>query len=315
MNHVGLHQLRFYPKEAPPLNDNGDVCEKYLAALTLRLFSIPFSEFKAAYKVTVGKRKFKTGYAFRDTHILILCNQFFKLYPLSIEINGSAFDHDCLNVEKICQIIDAEFTVSAIHAKIDTVDTPFKTLWKSLKEEAFTKDKPLSVATIEGKAKSIIFGKSPSYEIYEAGRYHEHLENKGVCRHEVKFTGRDARHFFENWLADPENLEELIKGYIKDQFGISFKITTSKDTNMSRRPELPCWRKWIAAAVPQHFDRVTPIPAVIRVQKQKLADTIYKKLSEWGTTEIQDVIERVYARHQYKKQSEPDYGKQLEFKF
>lgn len=286
METAGLHQLRFYPSTPPEYID-----EHYLDTTTQRLFALPLSSFTKLTNVTINKRKYRKGFTF-ENKIMLLVGDFTKRYPLTIEINGGAFDHLCINVDKIGRIIEQDYTVSAIHAKIDTDTTPFKRLFKAYQEDAVTAAS-LKRSDRQSTTRTITFGKDPEYSIYEAGLYHPELQNKNLARHEVRFTGDHARQFFKLWRKDPDNLASLIKSIIVGHFKIVFKDYTATDSNNSRRPLLPIWEKWLSTATPRKFDRVEPTPPRIENQIKTYTTKLLQLKIELGEQNYDNILQRV----------------------
>jgi hypothetical protein len=313
MNAAGLHHLRFYPAEEPLLDINGMIHEAYINSVVKRLFNLTLADFVHLKDRTAHKRKYRNAYSFNE-QILVFANDFTKRKSISIEINGSGFDHACINVEKVCSIVEADFVVTAIHAKIDTIATPFKQLFKSYQFDAVTANTVKS-SDRQSKSRTMIFGAGPKYEIYEAGLYHPHINNRNLCRHELKFEADHARQFFSAWRSDPASLEQLIKGYIVGQFGIQFK-QVSEDSNVGRRPVLPIWKAWISTATPMRFDRVTPTKPQAANQQKSLEARLLKSRLEMGEQAYQDALantDKAYYLNRHPEEQSPEL--QLDFGF
>ena len=296
METAGLHQLRFYPVEAPTTVDT-----EYLDNTTRELFGLPLSNFTKLENMILNKRKYRTGYTY-ENKIILLVGDFTKRHPITIEINGGAFDHACINVDKISRIIEKEYTISAIHAKIDTDTTNFSQLFKAYQLDSVTSDS-LKRSDRQSKTRTITFGKDPEYSIYEAGLYHPELQNKNIARHEVKFAGNNAQQFFTLWRRDPDNLATLIKSFIVGAFNVSFKDFTSTDSNLSRRDELPIWESWLLSVAPMHFDRVAPTPPRIENQLKTWTTKILQLRINLGDDNFLKILTNVDKL--YKHTSEP----------
>lgn len=313
METAGLHQLRFYPKDSPYIAPDGiTVDPDYLDAITKELFAIPLANFTKLSNVTVNKRKYRQGYTF-ENKINLLCGDYTKRFPLTIEINGGAFDHACINVDKISRIIEQSYTVTAIHAKIDTDTTPFKRLFQAYQLDAVT-SASLKRSDRQSSTRTVAFGKDPEYSIYEAGLYHPELQNKNLARHELKFTGDNARQFFKLWRQDPDNLDSLIKGFISGHFKVVFRDHTSTDSNNSRRPTLPIWEKWLATVSPRHFDRVEPTPPRLENQIKSYTTKLLQLKIELGEDNYTQILGRVDDLYQQHTNLEPQEV-QLSFDF
>jgi hypothetical protein len=222
---------------------------------------------------------------------------------LTIEINGGAFDHACINVDKISRIIEQHYNVSAIHAKIDTDITKFKQLFQCYQLDSVASSKAKR-SDRQSETRTITFGKAPAeYSIYEAGLYHLDLNNKSLTRHEIRFTGENARQFFYQWRQDTDNLATFIKGYIAGHFKVVFKDHTSPDSNISRRPPLPIWEKWIGTAAPRHFDRVEPTPPRIENQIKSYTAKLLQLKITLGELVYSDILGKVEDR--YRNQNDP----------
>lgn len=303
MDTAGLHQLRFYPREVPE-----EITPGFLDETTRHLFGLPLSSFTRLENMTVNKRKYREGYSY-ENKIILLCGDYTKRRPLSIEINGSAYDHACINVDKISRIIEQDYIVSAIHAKIDTTETKFSQLFKAYQLDSVTAACLLR-SDRQSTSKTIMFGKDPQYAIYEAGKYHSALGNKNLVRHELRFTGDQARQFFGLWRQDPENLATLIKSLIAGHFKVAFLDYTSTDSNRSRRDKLPLWEKWLATAAPRKFDRVEPTPARVDNQLKTWTTKLLQLRIELGEEAYQRILKRV--DNQFSEQTEPPIETQLE---
>lgn len=314
MNEVGLHQLRFYPREAPLLDIHGMVHESSIKSIAKKLFNLELSQFTHLKNRTSHKRKYRDAWSFNE-QIIIFSNDYTKRKNVSIEINGSAFDNACINVDKICKIIEEEYEVSGLHAKIDTLETPFKTLYRCYQHEAVTAN------TVKGsdrssKTKTLVFGADPKkYEIYEAGLYHAHINNPNLCRHELKLEGAHARQFFAEWRKAPEELEQLIKSYIAGQFGVKFKKLSS-DSNVGRRPALPMWELWLSSSKPKRFDRVAPRKPQVANQRVALEARMLKTRLEIGEAEWEMALANAdLAYHLDRHPDEKSPERQLAFDF
>lgn len=292
METAGLHQLRFYPRECPY-----EVDVNYLDATTKALFGMPLSSFTHLSSYTHNKRKYKKGYTF-ENKIILLVGDYTKRYPLAIEINGGAFDHLSINMDKISRLIEQDYIVSAIHAKIDTDTTPFKQLFQAYQLDAVTAAS-VKRSDRQSSSRTIIFGADPAYTIYEAGRLHPELNNTKIVRHEIRFTGEQARQFFTAWRQDLDNLAKLIKAYIAGHFQVRFRDYTASDTNNSRRPILPLWERWMTSAVPRRFDLVTPTKPQLANQIKTYTAKLLKlkiELGEQVFAEILGNVEELYRQ-------------------
>lgn len=303
MDTAGLHQLRFYPRNAPE-----EITPGYLDETTRQLFGLPLSNFTKLENVTVNKRKYRQGYSY-ENKIILLCGDYTKRRPLSIEINGGAFDHACVNVDKISRIIETGYIVSALHAKIDTTETKFSQLFKAYQLDSVTAACLLR-SDRQSTSKTIMFGKDPQYTIYEAGKYHSALGNKNLVRHELRLTGDQARQFFSLWREDPDNLATLIKSLIAGQFKVQFLDYTSTDSNRSRRAKLPIWERWLASAAPRRFDRVQPLPARIDNQLKTWTTKLLQLRIELGEETYKRILNRV--DNQFSEEATPQIETQLE---
>lgn len=286
MDAAGLHQLRFYPRECPY-----DVDVNYLEAATKALFGLPLSSFTHLNNHTHNKRKYRQGFTF-ENKIILLVGDFTKRYPLTIEINGGAFDHLCLNVDKIAKIIERDYVVTGIHAKIDTDEIPFRQLFRAYQLDSVTAA-CIKRSDRQSNSRTISFGKDPEYSIYEAGLLHPELCNKSIVRHELRFRGDQAQQFFRTWRQDPENLASLVKGYITGHFQVRFRDHTATDSNVSRRATLPTWEKWLATAAPRHFDRVTPTKPQLANQIRTYSAKLFKLRVDLGEQIYADILANV----------------------
>ncbi|GAW65930.1 hypothetical protein GPEL0_01f1051 [Geoanaerobacter pelophilus] len=289
------------------------VHESGINTITKKLFNLPLSEFVHLKDRTSNKRKYRDAWSFNE-QIIILANDYTKRKNISIEINGSAFDHVCINVEKVCKLIEQDFIVSALDAKIDTLETPFKQLFKCYQHDAVTAS-TLKRSDRQSKTKTITFGSSPEYQIYQAGLYHEHIKDPNLTRHELKFQGKQAQEFFNQWRRDPENLEQLIKSFIIGQFNVQFKQLTD-DSNVGRRPVLPMWQAWTSTAAPRRFDRVTPTKPQVANQQKNLEARLLRSRLEIGEGAYQDALESVaqaYYLDRHPNERSPEH--QLTFDF
>ncbi|QWV93863.1 hypothetical protein KP004_01320 [Geomonas oryzisoli] len=314
MNEVGLHQLRFYPREAPLLDIHGMVHESSIKSIAKQLFNLELSQFTHLKNRTSHKRKYRDAWSFNE-QIIIFANDFTKRKNISIEINGSAFDHACINVEKVCKIIAEEYVVGALHAKIDTLETSFKTLYRCYQHEAVTA-KTMKGSDRSSKTKTLVFGADPKkYEIYEAGLYHPHISNPNLCRHELKLEREYARMFFDEWRKAPEELEHLIKSYIAGQFGVKFKKLSS-DSNVGRRLTLPMWDSWLSSSKPKRFDRVAPRKPQVANQRVALEARMLKTRLEIGEAEWERALANAdLAFHLDRHPDEKSTERQLAFDF
>ena len=306
MNTAGLHHLRFYPKEPPLLDIDGRIHESSINTIVKRLFNLTLSDFVHMQDKTAHKRKYRNAYSFNE-QIIIFANDYTKRKSLSIEINGTGFDHATINIEKVCSIVESDFIVTDIHGKIDTTETPFKQLFKCYQHDAVTSN-TVKGSDRQSKSRTMIFGSGPKYEIYEAGLYHPHISNQNLCRHELKLEGVHARQFFQEWRSDPQNLEQLIKSYIVGQFGIQFK-QVSEDSNVGRRPVLPIWKTWTSTATPRRFDRVTPTKPQVANQQKALEARMLKSRLEIGEQAYLDAlanVETAYFRNRHPEEQSPE---------
>jgi hypothetical protein len=306
MNTAGLHHLRFYPREPLLFDTDGNIHECTINGIVKRLFGLSLSDFVHMADKTAHKRKYRNAYSFNE-QIIVFANDFTKRKSLSIEINGSGFDHACINVDKVCSIIEKDFIVSAIHGKIDTTETPFKELFKCYQHDAVT-SKTVKGSDRQSKTRTMIFGSGPKYEIYEAGLYHPNLAKKDLCRHELKFEATQARQFFSEWRKAPDNLEQLIKSYIVGQFGTQFK-QLSGDSNVGRRPVLPIWKAWTSTATPRRFDRVIPTKPQVANQQRSLEARMLKSLLEIGEEAYLCAcanVEKAYHLHRHPEEQSPE---------
>jgi Replication initiation factor len=299
METAGLHQLRFYPRIVPET-----VTTKYLDETTKHLFGLPLSSFTKLPSHTHNKRKYRNAYSY-ENKIILLEGDFTKRYTLTIEINGGAFDHACINIAKISSIIEQDYIVLALHAKIDTDITKFKQLFQCYQLDSVSSSKSKR-SDRQSTTRTITFGKAPAeYSIYEAGLFHPELGNKNLARHEVRFTGDNARQFFQQWRKNSENLATLIKGYIAGHFHVVFKDHTSTDSNISRRPPLPVWEKWLGTAAPRHFDRVEPTPPRIENQIKSYTTKLLQIKITLGEHVYSDILGRVEDLYQNQNDPEP----------
>jgi hypothetical protein len=307
MNTAGLHHLRFHPKEPPMLDIDGMIHEAYINSIVKRLFGLTLSNFVHLNDRTAHKRKYRNAYSFNE-QILVFANDYTKRKSISIEINGSGFDHACINVEKVCSLVQSDFVVTAIHAKIDTTETPFKHLFKCYQHDAITSN-TVKGSDRQSRTRTLIFGAPPKkYEIYEAGLYHEHIKDPNLCRHELKLETEAARQFFEEWRKEPQSLEQLIKSYITGQFGVRFK-RVSEDSNVGRRPALPMWTAWIGTATPRKFDRVTPSKPQVANQQKTLEARLLKTRLEIGEQAYHDAlanVEMAYYLNRHPEEKSPE---------
>lgn len=313
MNTAGLHHLRFHPKDQPLLDIQGMIHESYISSIVKRLFNLTLADFVHLKDRTANKRKYRNAYSFNE-QIVVLANDYTKRKSISIEINGSGFDHGCINVEKVCSIVETDFIVTAIHGKIDTTDTPFKQLFKCYQHGAITAN-TVKGSDRQSKTRTMIFGSGPKkYEIYEAGLYHPHINNRNLCRHELKFEADSARQFFAEWRQAPQNLEQLIKAYIIGQFGLQFK-QVSDDSNVGRRPVLPAWKAWISTATPRRFDRVTPTKPQTANQQKNLEARMLKTRLEIGDEAYINAlanVDKTYHLNRNSDQRSPEHQLELD---
>ncbi|SJZ42553.1 hypothetical protein SAMN02745119_00590 [Trichlorobacter thiogenes] len=295
MNIAGLHQLRFYPN-----NDNKSITETDINTMTVELFSLNLDNFVKLKNQTSAKRHYEYAFNFKNM-IIVFWNPLAKYYQCSIEINGSAFDHACINVEKICELINDKYTVSDIHAKIDTDELSFLQLWKCYQAELVTA-KTVQSAPFKSKdsIRTINFGSSPQLSLYEAGKFHN-LSLSKIVRAEIKYSGRHARQFFQEWRKDRANLEKLIKSYIAGQFDIKFRDPKSTDSNKSRKAILPQWKKWLKESEPRLLDKVIPQKPMRANQIKKLVDIMFKRKVEFEENEYNAIIELVEKKYSESK--------------
>jgi len=307
MNTAGLHHLRFQPKEPPFLDINGMIHPSSINVIVKRLFNLTLDDFVHMPDKTAHKRKYRNAYSFNE-QVIVFADDFTKRKSISIEINGSGFDHATINIEKVCSIIESDFIVTALHGKIDTTETPFRQLFKCYQHDAVTAN-TVKGSDRQSKTRTMIFGAGPKYEIYEAGLYHSHITNKDLCRHELKFEGTQARQFFAEWRKAPENLEQLIKSYINGQFGVSFK-QLSTDSNVGRRPVLPLWKTWTSSATPRRFDRVTPTKPQVANQQKSLEARMLKSRMEIGEEAYEQAkanVDQAYYLDRYPEERSPEH--------
>nr|WP_284694789.1 replication initiation factor domain-containing protein [Geomonas sp. Red32] len=187
-------------------------------------------------------------------------------------------------------------------------------LYRCYRHEAVTAN------TVKGsdrssRTRTLTFGASPSYRIYEAGLFHQHINNPDLCRHELELEGRHARQFFAEWRKAPENLEGLIKGYISGHFNVQFKQVT-EDSNVGRRPVLPAWKSWLSSSTPVRFDRVTPTKPQTANQRKSLEARMLKTRLEIGEEAYLEAlanVDRAYCQDRYRDEQSPE--RQLIFDF
>jgi hypothetical protein len=170
---------------------------------------------------------------------------------LNIEINGSAFDELSLDWNQLYSTVDAGYTVTDIHAKLDTTSIPFNTIWACYKFDSYTAD-VRQHSEFQSRARSIYFGAGDKiYAVYEAGKFHG-MDNPAVVRHELQLHGTFARQFWEWFLLDPENLGAQIKSHVVGTFAVQFRKITN-DSNIARRPVLTAWRRWLEDQSPSYL--------------------------------------------------------------
>lgn len=249
-----LHQLRFYPQH-PYQADISTTAgrqryESWLHDVTMELFGIPLVDFTPVQKTTIANRKVHDGYSYQDKILLIL-SHYQGNVRLSIELNGSAFDELNLEWDQLYSTVDAGYTVTDIHAKLDTTSIPFRKLWDCYKNDSVTAD-VRQHSEFKQKARSIYFGSGEKvYSIYEAGKFHG-MDNPAVVRHELQLSRSFARQFWDAFYCDQENLGALIKSHIVGTFAVQFRKITN-DSNVARRPVLTSWKKWLDDQAPSYL--------------------------------------------------------------
>lgn len=294
METSGLHKLSFYPRKPCPAFDLSDVtdrdhCEIWLETILHDLTLPPIGEFTKADNTTVTKRKVKYGYTYQDKILLLLSNYLGKI-RLSIEINGGAFDSLSLDWPSLFSAVDAAYTITEIHAKIDTTAINFEKLWELQKASSFTANSRKH-CDYEDAARSINIGTSDKiYSIYEAGKYHG-LPDTAVIRHEIKLKGTNAKQFWEEFFTDQNSLGELVKSHVAGTFGVQFRKITP-DKNVARRPVLPAWQRWLEDSKPSYLKHQVK-PVMIGKDAERTIKYILKARKHFDSKTFDHILEQV----------------------
>jgi len=265
MEHCQLHKLSFYPRNVdlttfggvdyPASDDQHDAALRWnLDQITTQLFGVPLSAFAVASKTTTSKRKAWSGYSYNE-QILLLVRFYKGEARLSIEVNGDAFDSIDLDWSRLFDQVATDYIVTEMHARIDTTATSFDRLWSCHKQDSVTANSTKRT-DYSSSSRTLYFGSGDRlYSIYEAGILHG-LPDPTTVRHELQIKGQPARDLFAEFMVAPANLGTIIKSHIAGTFGVQFRKVT-KDTNVARRPVLPCWSTFLADTRPSYLQ--TPV--------------------------------------------------------
>lgn len=314
-----LHQLRFYPKapfvlesSPPPASDDSEeatylrmayeaAAYKALNPITQELFGLSLSDFVTVRQTTIGQRKVANGFSYQDK-ILLLISRYKTEMRLSIEINGSAFDTMQLDWENLYSCIDAGYIVTDIHAKIDTLATPFRELWHCWKHESVTSS-CRKKTDFDSTTKTMIFGSdSRIYQIYQAGWLHC-LPYLDTVRHEVQLSKEYARQFWELFRLDSDDLGALVKSTITGTFKVKFRKNVNDD-NRARRPLLSSWKEWLADTSPSYL-RHQLKPTQVSNSVQRVIKYLLRARNTFDQQQYDYVLGQVELLHMQSHPSEP----------
>ncbi|NJD38767.1 MAG: replication initiation factor domain-containing protein [Geobacter sp.] len=293
-----LHTLRFYPKDLNRiLNPRyshiaAPTLEEYLTKTTANLFQIPLSDFAPVEKTTIAKRRIQSGYTYRN--MLLIGISYFKGEPrVNFEVNGSAFDHLQLDLDQLFAAVSSGFVITEIHAALDTTAVPFAQLWKCFRNSSVTSNAKRR-CDYESTSKTLYFGCNDKVLcVYESGLYHD-LQERDTVRFELRYTGEQARYFWEHFRADEADLSALIKGHVKSTFDVNFRRIT-KDPNVSRRPTLPVWERFLADSK-ETYKRYSTKPSQVKNLMDCTIAYMERIARQASPEELQGIMEALNSR-------------------